>query len=152
MGYDIELVWDGPAPESLIRNRRLADGLLAAVPGLTEFPINPVVIAAKLGVPLAEVWDRWPQVELHLPGGLLGGCLDLWRDWAFLILPSDPPGGCEAALQRVGKLLEMLAVHGLRVAEPAELLAEYEAQQARVLRVAEMIGGRTPNRSHGPPT
>jgi hypothetical protein len=143
MGFDIDLEWESPSANPVTRSRRVADALLAAVPGLTEFPLDPAVISERIGVPVAEVWDHWFHVELHAPDALAGALVHLWSDAGSVELPSDPPGGCAAALAAVAPLLAALASQGLRSPDPAALRAEYELQQARVLRVAKLVGGTT---------
>ena len=142
MGFDIDLEWDAPDPDPVGRSRRVADALLRCVPGLTEFPLDPEQIAEVLKVPVAEIWDRWSHVELHAPEAISGARVELWGMSGTVVLASNPVGGCEAALAAVGPLLAVLASNGLRVVNPDGLLAEYEAQRSRVLRAAEMIGGR----------
>jgi hypothetical protein len=142
VGFDIHLEWDTTSPDPFARSRRVADALLAAVPGLTEFPLDPAQIAKAIGVPIAEVWDHWFHVELHAPDAMAGALVHLSSGSGSVELVSNPHGGCAAALSAVGPLLTALASHGLRVADPSGLLAEYEAQRARVVRVAEMVGGQ----------
>ena len=142
MSFDIDLKWDTPSPDPVARSRRVADALLVAVPGLTEFTLDPAVIAATIEVPVAEVWDHWFHVELHAPEAMAGALVHMSNDSGSVELPSNPLGGCAATLAALGPLLAALASHGLRVADPNGLLAEYEAQRARVVRVAEMVGGQ----------
>ena len=138
MGFDINLEWDAPSHDPVARSRRAANALLAAVHGLTEFPLDSAVIAKAIGVPVAEVWDHWFHVELHAHDALAGALVHLSTDSGTVELQSNPPGGCAAALAAVGPLLAALASNGLHVVDPNGLLAEYEAQRARVLKVAEM--------------
>jgi hypothetical protein len=69
---------------------------------------------------------------------MAGALVHLWGDAGSVELPSDPPGGCAVALAAVGPLVTALASQGLRVKNPAGLLAEYESQRSRVLRVAKL--------------
>lgn len=141
MGFDIALRWDTLSTDRVLRNRKLADVLLATVSGLREFPLDTTLIAGLLGVPLDEIFMHWSQIELHTSDALLGVQLDLWYDRAYLILPSNPPGGCASALALIEPLLGLLRAHGVQPVEPSGMLTEYEAQRSRVLRVAEIVGG-----------
>src|SRR5947209_20468200 len=109
MGFDIALEWDAPSADPVARSRRVADALLTAVPGLTEFRLDPAVIAETIGVPVADVWDHWFHVELHAPDAMAGALVHLWGDAGGVELPSDPPHGCAAGLAAVGPLLAALA-------------------------------------------
>ena len=120
----------------------MADALLVAVPGMIEFPLDPAVIAEAIKVPVAEVWDHWFHVELHAPETMAGALVHLSNESVSVELPSNPSGGCAETLAAVDPLLAALTSHRLRVVDPSELLAEYEAQRARVLRVAEIVGGQ----------
>jgi hypothetical protein len=142
MGFDIALVWEDASCDPMGRNRRVADALLATIPGMTEFPLDAALIAEGLDVPISEVWSHWNQIELNASDVMLGACVGLWFDRAYVTLPSNPPVDCRAALAMVGPLLEALAAHGLRPVDPDGILREYEAQQSRVLKVAEIIGGQ----------
>jgi len=143
MSFDIDLKWDWPSPDPVARSRCVADALLVAVPGMTEFPLDPAVIADTIEVPVAEVWDRWFQIELHAPEAMAGALVHLSNESVCVELPSNPSGGCAETLAAVSPLLAALTSQGLRlILDPSALLAEYEAQRARVLRVAEMVRGQ----------
>jgi hypothetical protein len=140
--FDIDLKWDTPSADPVARSRRIADALLVAVPGMTEFPLDAAVIAEAIEVPVSEVWNHWFHVELHAPEAMAGALVHLSNESVSVELPSNPIGGCAEALKAVGPLLAALTSEGLRIVDPSGLLGEYEAQRARVLRVAEMVGGQ----------
>jgi hypothetical protein len=142
MGFDIDLEWDSPSSDPVARSRLVADALLAAVQGLTEFMLDPAAIAVSIGVPVGEVWDHWFHVELHAPEAMAGALVHLWSGSGSVEMPANPAGGCAGALASIAPLLAALASSGLHVANPVGLLAEYEAQRTRVLQVAEIVGGR----------
>src|ERR1700722_4868826 len=140
MGFDITLAWSVPANDPATRNRRMADMLLETIPGLSEFSLDPLLIAESLGVPIEEVWSHSNQIELNAPDSLVGARIELWLDRAYVCMPSNPNQGCESALAAIGPLLAMLKSHGLILVDEENVLVEYETQRARVLRVAEITG------------
>src|SRR5206468_4191171 len=89
-----------------------------------------------------DVWDHWYHVELHASGPVDSALVHLWTEAGSVELASNPTEGCAAALAAIDPLLAALASQGLRVVDPDKLMAEYEVQRARVLRVADMVGGR----------
>ena len=125
MAFDIRLEWELPSDDPFSRSRRVADALLAEVSGLTEFPLDAAAITKNIGVSSAEVWNHWFHVELHAPDTLAGALVHLSSESGYVELMSNPPAGCTATLLAVRPLLTALASHGLRVANPIGLLAEY---------------------------
>jgi hypothetical protein len=141
MGFDIALAWREPTDDPVGRNRLFTESLLARVPGLAGFPLDHDHVADTLGVPRSAVLDHWPQIELNADNRLIGASITLWLDRAYVELPSVPPGSCAEALEAAASLLAVLEAGGLSVVDPEQLLAEYEAQRARVIRVTEVTGG-----------
>jgi hypothetical protein len=119
MGFDIDLKWEETSPDPVARSRRVADALLAAFPAMTEFPLEPAVIAETIGVPVADVWDHWYHVELHAPDAMAGALIHLWGESGCVELPSNPSGGCAETLAAVRPLLAALVSQGLQVVDPA---------------------------------
>jgi hypothetical protein len=141
MGFDIALVWAEPVNDPRRRNRDLADALLGQFPDLSEHPLDHGRVVRELGVLPAEVLRHWPQIELNADRTCVGAILTLWLDGANIELPSVPPGSCAEALAAARPLLEALQERGLVVRGQVSLVQEYEAQRARIERVAEMVRG-----------